>query len=437
MHRAGASRPQWSPLLLGLAVVVGAVLPAFLLLVRMWGFRIPQASIELDYLFGVVWAVVLGITILFWPAPARDKSALIAIWIIKCAVTLGFMLVYEWYYELDTFIYFERSRAPFPPFSETGFGNGTENVYAITWILNRFMPDSFHAMKVTFSMVGLLAVYLTYRGAVRFWGKEEIRLLFLLALYPSILFWSSILGKDPLQLFGIALYTYGVMSWRVTGRGLYALPVIAGILLSAYIRIWTGVILIVPLAIFVLIGLRGHFSRFLFLCVTMFGLYLASEQMVERFQLETMDDLFARADHLTRGWEGGSAQTHDVAFTDLRSMITFAPFGMFAALFRPLPGEVMNPFGLLAGVENLALLCLLALALVRARWSRIRDPLILCGIALVLMWSGLYAFVSYYNLGAAVRFKLQILPVLLCLLLYLAARTVPDRHSRAEPAATS
>jgi len=431
MSRRVAGSGYVLPLLL--AVVLGASVPAFLLRVRAMGFRIPQPDIEWDYLIGVVWAIVLGLSILLWPVPARDRRALLVIWALKSIVVLGFMLVYEWFYGLDAFSYFGESLHPYLPVEGTGWGRGTENTYALAWWHGRVLPGSYHAMKTSFSMTGLVSVYLVYRGAVRFLGRDDLRLLYLLALYPSILFWSSTLGKDPIQLLGVALYAYGVMSWRVTGRSRYAIPVALGILVSAWIRIWSGVILVVPLALFVLIGLKGVFSRVIFFAATVATLLWAGDMLSARFQLDTVEDLYTRADLLTQGWQGGSAQSHDVAFTDMRSMIVFAPIGMFTALFRPLPGEVMNPFGILAGMENLVLLCLLVLAVVRFRWARVLDPLALWAILVVLMWSGLYAFVSFYNMGAAVRFKLQILPLLLCVLLFLAARRDPREVGGTDP----
>jgi hypothetical protein len=60
--------------------------------------------------------------------------------------------------------------------------------------------------------------------------------------------------------------------------------------------------------------------------------------------------------------------------------------------------------------------------------------LIQWAIVLLMVWSGTYAFASSYNLGAAVRFKLQILPLMLLLLLYLARRpehrTLPNAGDR-------
>ena len=106
-------------------------------------------------------------------------------------------------------------------------------------------------------------------------------------------------------------------------------------------------------------------------------------------------------------------------------MARFAPLGAFTALFRPLPGELFNPLGLLASLENLVLLALVFLAIKRAKWRDIKQPLILWAITLILIWSVVYGFASSQNLGAAVRWKLQILPLLVGLLCYLGRRRSP------------
>ena len=85
----------------------------------------------------------------------------------------------------------------------------------------------------------------------------------------------------------------------------------------------------------------------------------------------------------------------------------------------------MNPFGLLAGLESALLLGLVVLALKRVRWATLRQPLVVWAVSLVVVWSSIYGFISSHNLGGAVRFKLQILPVLVTLLLYLSRKRPP------------
>ena len=428
MNRAsgGHRDAAWALLL---AVCLGMATPTFVGLVRVWGFRIPQPNIEADYLQGLLWALVLGASILIWPAAAHDKRPLLILWGVKCAVTLGFMLLYEWNYGLDAYMYFDLSRATTSPLRDMGWGRGTENLIGMAWIHSTILPPSYHAMKLSFAMVGLISIYLTYRGAVRFRGVEDVRLLYALGLFPSILFWSSILGKDPVQLLGISLYFYGVIGLRRSRHWwLYLVPISLGIALSAYIRLWSAPILLLPLAVFLLYGLRGITARVAFLAVTALALNAAVDRFSEQFGLQTMRDVYTTVDALSQGWEGGSGQAQIVEITGLGSLLRFAPIGAFTALFRPLPGEVLNPFGMVAGLEGFFLLCLAALACVRVRRSHFREPLVTWAIVLVVIWATMYGFVSYYNLGAAVRFKLQILPILLLLLLHLSRgnRTAAD-----------
>ena len=68
----------------------------------------------------------------------------------------------------------------------------------IVWLHRLVHMDSFHAAKVTFGMIGFLAIYLFYRAIVIFLRQEKIKILYIIAFFPSILFWSSTLSKEPL-----------------------------------------------------------------------------------------------------------------------------------------------------------------------------------------------------------------------------------------------
>jgi hypothetical protein len=136
-----------------------------------------------------------------------------------------------------------------------------------------------------------------------------------------------------------------------------------------------------------------------------------------------MDEFLQITNSLSHSWNYGGAGESAPEFHTLSQMFMFAPGGMFTALFRPLPGEVRNLFGLLAGFENLFLVSLLLLAVRRFNFKLFRDPTILAATCLVVLWSFIYSFISYQNLGSAFRFRLQILPVLLSLLLAFKSKT--------------
>jgi hypothetical protein len=304
-------------------------------------------------------------------------------------------------------------------------GGRGNTLIGVAWIQTFFLPDSYHALKVTFAMVGMVAVYVFYRAAVMYMGEEQPRLLYILGLYPSILFWSSILGKDPIQLLGIALYVYGVVGWVRMKRWSYYVPLVGGVVLASSIRFWAAPILLLPLFFLMVLRARGALAKTTFLVVGGLAAGLVVARFADRLGVAALQDFLDIAQRLGRGWEGGSSVQQTVQFTGLRSVLLFLPQGMFTALFRPLPGEVMNPFGLMAGLEDLFLLVLLGLAILRTRMRRLRDPLVLWAILLLATWAGLYGFISSYNMGAAVRFKLQMLPLLVALLLYLSRKPAP------------
>ena len=509
---------KWRIPLLGLAsVVVLFFLPDYLRLVEVLGRRIPQTDIRTDYLTGVGWAVFLGFTICVWPVPARDKKALLRVWAVKCFVMLFLMLFYEYHYQVDSFGYFAQAGLEGVGWSAVYAGEARPNVpVTLVTLLHHYSHwlDSFHAIKISFGMIGLVGVYFFYRGASEFLNEDKIEVLYLLGLFPSILFWSSILGKEPFVLFSIALYSYGVMLWMKKQSLRSALTLLTGLSCAAFVRPWLGYILALPVFIVTLIFFIKPDTRakVIFLSVLVLISCVFSETVMSTFSMKSFSDLpkvasqkyvgFARGGSTTverpkpeivekpvaavtaesavkpQGRDSAppsvkpSAGSHAAAsqrlpeavnpappvageqaapaveitespaviepppvpaakpvqaskqkyrgFTD---MLFFIPKGMFTSLFRPLPGEVKNPFGILAGIEGGFLLVLFIFALKGMRWRDIRDPVFVWALLLIVLWSGAYAFVSF-NLGTVSRYRLQILPVFLGFLVYYARRKV-------------
>jgi hypothetical protein len=400
------------------------------------GRFVPASDVGVDYAKGVLWAALLGATILLWPVRHDERVALGVIWVAKCAVVLGFMLFYEWNYEaLDAYGYFAASRdSAFGPIA-LGFGTGTQLIYALTRLHSEWLVTSYHAVKVSFSMIGLLAIFIFYRAAVLAMGERRLWLLYVLGLLPSILFWSSILGKDPIAFIGIALFTYGIVSWLVTKRYSGLLIAACGLLVAVSVRLWLGPILVGPAVVAGLWGIRGPTQRLLVLAVGVAVLAAFVTLLRNYFLIQTLADTLMTVGTMSRSWAtGGSAQVVQGDLSRPVQLLMFLPRGIFAALLRPLPGEVLNAFGLLAGLENLALLVLAVLAIARTRLGELRAPVVTWAVSFVLFWAAVYGPISYQNLGTGVRFRLQVLPVFLLLLLYLAR---PRQRSTAKLASAS
>jgi hypothetical protein len=145
---------------------------------------------------------------------------------------------------------------------------------------------------------------------------------------------------------------------------------------------------------------------------------------LDRFKIESQQDLVDRTGTVAQDWaQGGSGEQIQGGLSSSVDILEFLPKGAFTALFRPLPGEIPSAFGILASVENVILLWLLGLGLFRKGFLQLaKDPLLQWAAVTVFVWSMVYGIISYQNLGTAVRFKLQIEPLLLLVLVQLARR---------------
>lgn len=409
----------------GAGVAVGALTCVLLAAVTQWGHFIPSANVASDYSTAIVIAFLIGIALSLAPViPAEDRMPLLALWCLRSLTTLGFMLLYENNYGLDAYTYYLEAQGISYDTSLTGFGKGTGNIGWLIWWINRWLPsdNSYHSLKVIFSLIGMLSTYAIYRAVVKYSGHGRPRLLLFLGAFPSVVFWSSILGKDPVMLFGISVYAAGVLYWMATRNPLWLIPAALGAALSSSIRPWTAFILALPMLPLGFFYVRKSFWRISYLIFATAVVYGSALIFTEHFTFSSVDDLVRKTNKISRSWSVGGSRQEVPEFGSLGEMLSFAPVGMFTALFRPLPGEVANMFGLLAGLENLFLLGMVYLCFRRFSWQKIRDPAAVWAISLLISWSFIYSYVSYQNLGSAFRFRLQVLPLMLVLLAYLSSR---------------
>ena len=375
----------------------------------------PWISHEVDYAAGLVGALIIGSFLLASPVCDRDSRALCLVWLIKAGVALGPMLYYEAHYAfLDAFTYHEDARRQQYLLQDAGWGRGTENLTLFLQGLYLVLPESYHLAKVIFAFIGLIGIYLAYRGAQAAWGGGSVGPLYVMGLFPGLLFWSSILGKEAPMILAAGLVVYGAGNFRRAHhrlRGVYT--VLLGLVLAATLRIWMMYLLVAAFLVFVLLERSiGRASRFAAAGLVLALAFLFREPAADLLALDR-GDVVAHLGSLSSAWaEGGSAQ-EPPAFGRYADVIAFVPVGGFTALFRPLPGEIASIFGLFAGIESLALFGIACVALFRLDRRVVRDALFVALVLLVAMWAVVYGVVSYQNLGTAARFRAQILPVLL------------------------
>lgn len=420
------SRQVWS-------LALPACLVAFVLLApaaTAYGGSPAEEVMTADFWVGVGVATLLALALAaVTRAPLRRP--LLLLWGAKALVALGFMLWYEDHYSgrLDAFSYFDGVNPDSP--SSSAVPHGTAFVIFLSSIIQEVAGPSYHAVKVVFAFIGLIGLVLLVQATRRRWPDLPSRILLLVGLFPGVLFWSSIIGKEPLMLLALGLVAHGLVSAR---RGLSQVAFVAGGVLLAYqARAWMGIILGVPTMILALRnGLAtlfpGHpWTRRVTWSIAIACALLGLLAMASGGAALLRDRLNA-----TRAAEAGIGGSSLPAppFDSFADMLVFWPFGAFTALFRPLPGEALSAgfFGLLAGLEGGLLIALTLRAVRRGRPSDLRDAWAGWMVAVIGLWLALYAYLSSINLGTAMRYRLQILPLLL-LLLFRAGRP----RDRADP----
>lgn len=452
-------RSTWAAmavLTIGIAVWAGLNMRAFaeLLLEAIEYREIPWG---LDYVMGLFWWAILAIALFVFGG--ESHRMLLVAWLGKLFVTLAAMLVYERFYSLDSYGYYNLQytgqhwmypgidfRDDLLPStvgsvtksSQSG-GIGLENTIRVMLLLSFITGPFYHAMKVWTAFMGLLGIWFFYRAVVTALGRPVPPVFYVLAFFPSVIFWGSTLGKDPIQLLFLGLYAYGGAMLIAEGR-LSAVGFLGVGLFGAYLlRPWMAGMAAGTLFIALLLGQcrRSQKVSALILVVVVaavawpflarlglnlndFGLMIALEA------LETKGMGYAHATQQAKitgsmtGGLGGSGE--DILDVTGQMLTTPLPVAMFGGLFRPLPFDVTNPFTAMVAVENTAVLIAAASALFHFRLTYFRNPLLLWLLLFCLAWTTLYGYIVLANFGSGVRYKLQVWPFLLLLLICLTHR---------------
>ena len=344
---------------------------------------------------------------------ARDRRYL-QLWLIKAFVTLVVMIPYEYHYGLDAYLYYANAILDTP--LSSGGKSGTDNVIWINHYFTYLVGDSYYALKLLNSFIafiGLIYLYKSYEYIMRKsgFGLRNDRFIYVLFLFPSVLFWSSILGKDPLNLFFVGLFTYGAL--RLSDHfGLKAFLFLAlGIIGVYYIRTWWSIIMLLSIVFYY--TRLNSFRNVLYLVLLSPVLYFAMGYFLQMQHIASFQDLFVKMTYTSQVLSYGSSSIEATKIAGFGDYALHYLPNLFTSLFRPMPWDVNNAFSLLAAVENVVLLYF-AYRYIFRNWREVFAQRYLRFLILfIIAWSLFYVVISPTNLGMAVRFKLQVLPAML------------------------
>jgi hypothetical protein len=292
-------------------------------------------------------------------------------------------------------------------------------VYSVTGVtkLGGFLVFSWLAF------VGLLLFYRAFQLA--FPSANHRRYALFVFLYPSLLFWSSSIGKEAWMIFCLGLAANGVAR-VLTFRSRGFVFLFFGLVGTAAVRPhMTLVVMVALLPAYLLRRQRqgsggsqlGPVTKVIGVAVLLAGSFLLVAQVETFLKLDSLS-----GDAVDQALQDTSAQTtqQDSAFQSVRPHDpTEFPKAAYTVLFRPFPYEAHNRQAFIAAAEGMLLL-----------WFTLRSRRqLLAGVRMAFTepyvafaWGYatifIFAFSSFGNFGILTRERIQLFPVyfvLLCL----------------------
>ena len=305
-----------------------------------------------------------------------------------------------------------------PPYSSSNL------VCNICGIITLVTGNALPTLFVIFSLTALLGGYFFYRAFCLAFPQGNMGLYGLLVvLLPSIVFWSSAIGKDALeQLFiGISAYGFARVTKRLDAPAI--LVCIIGVAGTIAIRPHIGAIVAMSMLVpFAISKTRGGWmtmaAKILLLPLLAAGTLLIVGQSEEFVGMQN-NDLASAIKTLNSQQKnvnyGGSSVNEGAS---LPRRIGESPFIMF----RPLPWEVHNAAAGISSLEGMGLL-LVCWGKRREFWALLRswrEPYVGFLLLYSLEFSVIVASATG-NFGILVRQRIMLLP--LALMLFCAKRS--------------
>ncbi len=261
--------------------------------------------------------------------------------------------------------------------------------------------------------------------------------MWLLALEPASLFFSSLLHKEANMLLAIGLVALGGAKVWKRGEPRNLVIVVAGCLIAVATRQYAGWFLIAAgAAILLHAGLRAEHrtairSWALVASVVLFAA-VAAPTVLSASTDESLEKNVQRSQEFNASGNS-NLKLEQVDFSTRGAVVRNLPKRSLDVLLRPFPwqlGNISQGLGLLGTTAAYLALFFLVRTLYRSRGSIMSraGPLIYLGLFLLMAYA-----LSSGNAGTAFRYRVQVIAVVICVVV--ALWRPGERRAATEPAA--
>lgn len=273
------------------------------------------------------------------------------------------------------------------------------------------------------ALLGMLFFFLAFTTAFPTGNKRLYMLL--VFLYPSMLLWTSSLGKDALVIFCLGMTTYGAARvLRQTeivgvfwfGVGMAGMLMIRPHIAAVFAAAFAAAMLVRPIRAGVMTPVI-RITGALLVVVVAAGIIQTASGFVGIDDLSSEEVLGFIDVRRERTQRGGSA-FEQASPRNPVSMLLFVP----TVLLRPFPWETRSVFALLSALEGTLLLLLI---IFRRRSIRVAISDTFRNAFLPFVFTYIIIFAFFFsaigNFGIIARQRVQVLPFVFVLVSYLGA----------------
>jgi hypothetical protein len=297
-------------------------------------------------------------------------------------------------------------------------------------VLILFTFNSYLITTVIISSISYFGVFRLYQTVVRYYPSLMRPLAYAILFMPSVIFWGSAILKDTFTFSALCWYLHCVdnLAFRKRSMAFSWLALVVSILLMISIKPYIFMVVmpasLVWISYYRLARIKSVIVKYLFLPLLVVGLMLSTLYVLtklggylDKFSLDSaLRTIIISQNDMIRSEQYGQGYFNVGPMEESwLSVFSKAPIAISAGLFRPFLWESTSVIMAFAGVENLVVLFLFIIAMLKGQIINTvrlvtKNPLLLTFMTFTIA----YAFVigiSTPNFGALVRFKIPLLPL--------------------------
>ena len=378
-------------------------------------------------------AVLIPLAFLSAREPFLREVVIVGLF-FKVATTATFLFMGYVIYDgaADMIIYYRIGRYIADVYNSTGqlqFAQpawfGVQFIYNVTGLLFILVGSSVVVGAVCFSLLAFVGQYLMYRAFAIAYPEGDRRMAaVLLFLLPSIVYWTSAIGKDALAVFFIGSAVYGFALLERRSRSSAFLPLLFGLAGLLCVRPHVAGMLATAFALPYAVGrnkqgVRGLVVKAIGIPILIgVTVYFAAQAQA----YVGMDDVSQASYVLSKEATGSKIGSSAFGSASVTARVLGAPF----LFFRPFPWEVHNLQALIACAESMLLLAItwrLRKQIYYALWKHWRSGFTLFLILYLVEFSVVFS-ACISNFGLLARERTMAVPLFVILLCMIPPRLV-------------